>query len=71
MDEDYISIGPGDTITLSTDPDGYPAVKIQDTVFGGAPRWILSPFSGHDQAARLDALIDALTQLRDTVRNRS
>lgn len=68
MDDDYISIGPGDTITVTEDPDGYPAIKIQDTVFEEEPRWLLFHFPGGDQATRIDELIGALVELRDAER---
>lgn len=66
MDDDYISIGPGDSITVTEDQDGYPAIKIQDTVFGVPSRWLLFHFPGGDQQDRIDILIGALTELRDS-----
>lgn len=66
MDDDFISIGAGDSITVSEDQDGYPAIKIQDTVFGEPPRWLLFHFPGGDQQDRIDSLIGALTELRDS-----
>lgn len=66
MDEDYLSITAGDTFSIATDQDGYPAVKIQNEIWAELPRWILAGEPGdYDQATRLDELIGALEQLRD------
>jgi hypothetical protein len=64
MDPEYISITPEYTFTVQNDPDGYPAVKIENKVFVEAPRWLI--FSSDERSAQIDALIDALTALRDS-----
>jgi hypothetical protein len=64
MDDDYITIEPGDRFTVERDVDGYLAVKIQDAVWVSQPRWLLFHFPGFDQRSRIDELIDALTELR-------
>lgn len=66
MDEDYISIQNGDRFTVEKDVDGYPAIKIQNTVWVEEPRWLLMRVAGpHDRATSIDELIRALTELRD------
>lgn len=66
MDDDYISISNGDHFTVEPDTDGYPAVKIQNTVFVEEPRWLLMRVAGtHDRTAAINQLIAALTELRD------
>lgn len=66
MDETHISIGPGDGFVVTRDTDGYPAVKIQNKAFVEDSRWLLFNSPGPDQGRRINELIYALTQLRDT-----
>lgn len=68
MDDDYISIQPGDTITVAEGPDGHPAIKVENSAWIEPPRWLLFQFPGHDQTARIDELIGALVELRDAER---
>lgn len=66
MDDAYIAINNGDNFTIEQDPDGYPAVKIENTAFLEEPRWLLARVAGnHDRYSTINALIDALTTLRD------
>lgn len=66
MDEDYISIQNGDRFTVEKDPDGYRAIKIQNTAWVEEPRWLLMRVAGqHDRQTAIDELIHALTELRD------
>lgn len=64
MDDDYICIEPGDTFTVQEDRDGFPAVRIVNEVFAEGPRWLLFQHPDRERDARIDALIDALTELR-------
>lgn len=70
MDDDYLTIAPGDRFTVELDADGFPAIKIANAAFDDAPRWLLFKFPGDDQAMRIDELIDALTELRDETAKR-
>lgn len=66
MYDESITISPGDTFTVGTDEDGYPAIKIQNTVWIEPARRLRFGHHDGDQAARLNELIDALVELRDT-----
>jgi hypothetical protein len=66
MDDDYISIGPGDECTVENDIDGYPAIRIQNRVWVEPPRWLLFGAADHDRDLHIDRLISALEQLRET-----
>lgn len=63
MDHEYISITPEYAFTVQESPDGDLAVKIVNRVFDEAPRWLI--FSSDERGAQIDALIGALTSLRD------
>lgn len=63
MDHEYISITPEYGFTVQESPDGDLAVKIVNAVFEEAPRWLI--FSSDERSAQIDALIGALTALRD------
>lgn len=64
MGHEYISITPEYAFTVQEAPeDGDLAVKIENRVFEEAPRWLI--FSNDERSAQIDALIDALTELRD------
>lgn len=65
MDYDYVSITPGDGFAIDADQDGNPGIRIQNDAFVEAPRWLLFQYPGDDQNARITALIDTLTTLRD------
>jgi hypothetical protein len=56
----------GDGFTVTTDGDGYPAVRIQNKAFVEEPRWLACYVTGPDRRRYLDELIDALVELRDT-----
>lgn len=64
MDHEYISITPEYAFTVQESPDGDLAVKIENRVFVEAPRWLI--FSTDERNAQIDALVGALTALRDT-----
>lgn len=64
MDHEYISITPEYAFTVQESPDGDLAVKIENRVFVEAPRWLI--FSTSERNAQIDALVGALTALRDT-----
>lgn len=68
MDDDYISIQPGDHFTVEKDDDGYPAIKIENTVWVESPRWLLFHVGTRENRSQaIDELIGALVQLRDAV----
>lgn len=64
MDNECISITPEYAFTVQESPDGDLAVKIENRVFVEAPRWLI--FSTDERNAQIDALVGALTALRDT-----
>lgn len=64
MDE-AITVTNGDKIKFATDPDGYPAVRIENAAFVEAPRWISFGVIGkHDTIRAVDDMIHALTTVR-------
>lgn len=65
MDEDSIYIQPGDTFEVTKDHDGYNAIRVQNTVWAEAPRWLNFGALDGDKRRQIDSLIDALEQLRN------
>lgn len=63
MDDDFISIEPGDRFEVAEDEDGYPAVRIQNTAFEEAPRWIRIGPLVSDQRRRVRELIYTLQEI--------
>lgn len=65
MENNDITVSYGDKITVAPNPDGELAVKLQNTAFDEAARWLNVRMSGHDRLHAIDDLIDALKRLRD------
>ncbi|MBO0596751.1 hypothetical protein I2485_15025 [Nesterenkonia sp. E16_7] len=64
MEEQFITVNYGDTISVAPNSDGEAAVKIENTAFVEPARWINVAMSGYDRNHAIDDLIDALQQLR-------
>ena len=67
-DQDAITIGYGDEITLEHDPFiGDAVVRIMNGAFMEPARWLRVDMApGHDRIAKINQLIYVLQQLRDS-----
>lgn len=65
MEDDQICVSYGDKIRVGPNLDGELAVKIENSAFGEAPRWLSINMSGYDRLQAIEELIGALNRLRD------
>jgi len=62
---DALSITNGDQVKVAKNEDGYPAIRIQNTVWVEEPRWINFSVAGkRDNLRAVDDMLHALTTLR-------
>lgn len=66
MRTQWISVEPGDKFKIAADEDGYPAVRIDNSVWAGEEdRWITVGGVGHDRERDVRALAAALVKMAD------
>lgn len=66
--EQWVGIEHGDTFTVTEDQDGYPAVRIDNSVWAGEEdRWITTAGVGRDAERNIRLLSEALAQMADAM----
>ena len=66
--EQWVGIEHGDTFTVAEDQDGYPAVRIDGTVWAGEEdRWITCAGTGRDAERNVRLLAEALSKMADAM----